>query len=132
MLSTYLLPESEDLEALEVVKVLPSLGALGLLGEVALGPLAVDLVLLPQLSHGASTGGTGQLGNDEVGEGGLGEREDVTGNDLVLLGGRTVNQNLSICDSCQYHGRELSVWLSLRSISQVLLFPPRPSLESRE
>ena len=27
LFSTYLLPESEDLEALEVVKVLPSLGA---------------------------------------------------------------------------------------------------------
>ena len=92
--STYLLPESHDLEALKVVQVLPSLGALGLLGVVALGPLAVDLVLLPQLSHGAGTSSAGQLGDDERSEGGVGERENVTGHDLVLLGRGAVNEDL--------------------------------------
>ena len=91
---TYLLAKSEDLEALEVGQVLPPLDAQGLLSKVALSPLAVDFVLLPELAHGASAGGAGQLGDDEVGEGGVRERKDVAGNDLLLLGGGTVNQNL--------------------------------------
>lgn len=124
--STYLLPKSEDLEALKVVQVLPSLGALGLQGEVALGPLAIDLVLLPQLSDGASTGGTGQLGDDEVGEGGVGEREDVTGHDLVLLGGRTVNQDLSM--------RLVNIWRipAFSHLPDLRIVPPPPDSKSSE
>lgn len=100
--NTYLLSQAEDLEALKVGQVLPPVGALSLLDVVALGPLAVDLVLLPQLSHGASAGSTGELGDDEVGEGGLGERKDVTGDDLLLFGGRTINQDL-FAKFCQNH-----------------------------
>lgn len=99
---TYLLPEAEDLEALEVGQVLPALSALGLLGEVGLGPLAIDLLLLPKLLHGASTGSTGQTGDDKVSEGGVGERKDVAGNDLLLLGGGTVDQDLIGGTLCQY------------------------------
>lgn len=99
---THLLPEPENLEALKVGQVLPPVGALGLLGVVALGPLAIDLVLLPQLLDGASTGSARELGNDEVGEGGVVESENVTGDDLLFLGGRTVNEDLL---------SSLSVWL---------------------
>ena len=92
--STYLLSQAEDLEALIVGQVLPPVGALRLLSVVALSPLAIDLVLLPQLLHGASTGSTGELRDDEVSECSVVEREDVTGDDLLLFGGRTVNQDL--------------------------------------
>lgn len=91
---TYLLAEAQNLEALEVGEVLAAVGALGALSERALGPLAIDLVLGPELLDGASTGSTGKLGDGEVGEGGVREGEDVTGNDLVLLGGGTVNEDL--------------------------------------
>lgn len=91
---THLLPEPENLEALKVGQVLPPVGTLGLLGVVALGPLAIDLVLLPQLLDGTSAGRARELGNDEVGEGGVVESEDVTGDDLLLFGGRTVNEDL--------------------------------------
>lgn len=94
MSSTYLLSQSEDLEALKVGQVLPPLGALSVLRVVALGPLAIDLVLLPQLLHGTSAGSTGELGDNEVGEGSVGERKDVTRDDLLLFGGGTVNQDL--------------------------------------
>jgi hypothetical protein len=97
--STYLLPESKYLEALEVVKVLPALGTVGLLRDAALSPLAVDLVLLPKLLDGAGSGSTGKLGDGEVSEGGVGERKNVTGDDLLLLGGGTVNQDLIRCDT---------------------------------
>ena len=107
MSSTYLLSQSEDLEALKVGQVLPPLGALSVLRVVALSPLAIDLVLLPQLLHGTSAGSTGELGDNEVGEGSVGERKDVTGDDLLLFGGGTVNQDLSLrtvnivsCTSC--------------------------------
>lgn len=90
----YLLSEPENLETLKVGQVLPPVGALRLLGVVALGPLAIDLVLLPQLLDGTSTGRAGELGDDEVGEGGVVESEDVTGDDLLLFGGRTVNEHL--------------------------------------
>ena len=106
-MSTYLLSQSEDLEALKVGQVLPPLGALSVLRVVALSPLAIDLVLLPQLLDGTSAGSTGELGDNEVGEGSVGERKDVTGDDLLLFGGGTVNQDLSLrtvnivsCTSC--------------------------------
>lgn len=101
--ATYLLPESQDLEALEVGQVLPSVVALGLLRDGALSPLAIDLVLSPELLHGAGSGGTGELGDNEVGESSVGEREDVARDNLGLLGGRTVDQDLFCRDSSQYH-----------------------------
>lgn len=91
---TYLLLQSHDLETLEVGQVLPLLTSLSPLDVRAVGPLLVDLVLLPQLLNGASTGGTGKLGDNERSEGGVRERENVTGDDLVLLARRTVDQNL--------------------------------------
>ena len=94
-ISTYLLAEAQNLEALEVGQVLAALGALRALSEGALGPLAINLVLSPKLLHGTGTGSTGELGNGEVSEGGVGERENVTGDDLLLLGGGTVDQDLN-------------------------------------
>lgn len=91
---TYLLSQAENLEALEVGQVLPPVGALRLLSVVALSPFAIDLVLFPQLLHGASAGSAGELRDDEMSEGSVVEREDVTGDDLLLFGGRTVNQDL--------------------------------------
>lgn len=99
---TYLLSQAEDLEALKVGQVLPPVGTLGLLSVVALSPLGVDLVVRPELLDGTSTGGTGELGDGEVGEGSVGEGKDVTGDDLLLLAGGTVNQDLSR-ESCQYN-----------------------------
>lgn len=93
-ISTYLLAEAQNLEALKVGQVLAALGAVGALREGALGPLAIDLVLSPKLLHGTGTGSTGKLGDGEVSEGGVGERENVTGHDLLLLGGGTVDQDL--------------------------------------
>ena len=94
---TYLLAEAENLESLEVGQVLAALRAVGALSEGALGPLAINLVLSPELLHGTGTGSAGELGNGEVSEGGVGERKNVTGNDLVLLGGGTVDQDLFQC-----------------------------------
>lgn len=91
---TYLLAETQDLEALEVGQVLPALRAVGLLSKAGLGPLAIDLVLRPKLLHGAGTGSTGELGDGEGGEGGVGEGKNVTGHDLLLLTGGTVDQDL--------------------------------------
>lgn len=91
---TYLLLESHNLEAIEVGQVLPPLSALGLLGVVALSPLAVDLVSLPELGDRAGASRTGQLGDDEGGQGGVGESEDMTGDDLLVVGGGAVNQDL--------------------------------------
>lgn len=91
---TYLLAEAQNLEALEVGEVLAALRAVGALSERALGPLAVNLVLSPELLNGTGTGSTGKLGDGEVGEGGVGESENVTGHDLVLLGRGTVNEDL--------------------------------------
>lgn len=91
---TYLLSQAENLEALKVGQVLPPVGALGLLSVVALSPLGIDLVVRPELLNGTSAGSTGELGDGEVGEGSVGERKDVTGDDLLLLAGRTVNQDL--------------------------------------
>lgn len=92
--STYLLAEAQNLEALKVGQVLPALNAVGLLGEARLGPLAIDLVLSPQLLDGAGTGSTGKLGDNEVGESGVSERQNVTGHDLLLLTGGTIDQDL--------------------------------------
>lgn len=93
-LSTYLLAEAQNLEALEVGQVPAALNAVGLLGEARLGPLAIDLVLSPQLLDGAGTGSTGKLGDNEVGESGVSQRQNVTGHDLLLLAGGTVDQDL--------------------------------------
>jgi hypothetical protein len=91
---TYLLAEAQNLEALEVGEVLAALSTVGALSERALGPLAVNLVLSPELLNGTGTGSTGKLGDGEVGKGGVREGENVTGHDLVLLGGGTVNEDL--------------------------------------
>jgi len=91
---TYLLAEAQNLEALEVGEVLAALSTVGALSESALSPLAVNLVLSPELLNGTGTGSTGKLGDGEGGEGGVGESENVTGHDLVLLGGGTVNEDL--------------------------------------
>ena len=56
------------------------------MGIIALGPLAIDLVGLPGSAHGARAGGFGQLRDDKVRQGSVGEREDMAGDDLVLLG----------------------------------------------
>lgn len=101
-ISTYLLAEAQNLEALEVGQVLAALGAVGALREGALGPLAINLVLSPKLLHGTGTGSTGKLGDGEVSEGGVGERENVTGHDLLLLGGGTVDQDLNKKIASQY------------------------------
>jgi hypothetical protein len=53
---TYLLAQTQDLEALKVGQVLPSVGTVGLLGKAALGPLVVDLVLRPQPAARGSWG----------------------------------------------------------------------------
>lgn len=101
---TYLLAEAENLEALEVGQVLAALRAVGALSEGALGPLAINLVLSPELLHGTGTGSTGELGNGEVSEGGVGERKNVTGNSLLLLGGGTVDQDLILMSvKCSRH-----------------------------
>lgn len=99
---TYLLAEAQNLEALEVGKVLAALGAVGALSEGALGPLAINLVLSPKLLHGTGTGSTGKLGDGEVSEGSVGEGENVTGHDLLLLGGGTVDQDLNKKIASQY------------------------------
>jgi len=91
---TYLLAETQNLEALEVGQVLPAVGLLGLLGEAGLGPLAINLVLGPELLDGAGTGSTGKSGDGEGSESGVGEGKNVTGHDLLLLTGGTVDQDL--------------------------------------
>jgi len=91
---THLLAQTQNLEALKVGQVLAALRAVGLLGEAALGPLAIDLVLSPQLLDGAGTGSAGKLGDGEGSESGVSEGKDVTGHDLLLLTGGTVDQDL--------------------------------------
>jgi hypothetical protein len=91
---SHLLAQTQNLEALKVGQVLAALSLVGLLGEGALGPLAIDLVLGPQLLDGASTGSAGKLGDGEGSESGVSEGKDVTGHDLLGLTGGTVDQDL--------------------------------------
>ena len=60
----HLLLQPHNLESLKVCQVLPPLKLFSLLSPRGLGPLLVDLVLLPQLLDGTRTGGFGQVGND--------------------------------------------------------------------
>ena len=90
---TYLLPQLHDLEPLKVVQLPPLLHRSALLGPGALVELLLDLVLLPLLRNVSNTGGAGQLGDDDGGEGELGEGNLLTG-DGGLLGG-TIDKDLS-------------------------------------
>ena len=94
--ATHLLPELQDLEALEVVELPPLLELSALLGPAALGPLLLDLVLLPLLCDKATSGGAGQLGNDDGGEGHLGEGNSLARHGGVL--GGTVDKHLISCE----------------------------------
>jgi hypothetical protein len=84
--STYLLLQSENLEALKVGQVLSSLNLSVLLSPAAGSELAIDFLLLPQLADGASTGGARKLRNNEGGEGSVGQSEGVARNNLFFLG----------------------------------------------
>ena len=92
--STHLLPQSHDLEALKVSEVPSPLLLSLLLRERALAPLLVDLVLLPQFADGTGAGGAGEFSDDEGSERDVGEGDRLTGNDLVLVAGRTIDQDL--------------------------------------
>ena len=91
--ATHLLPDLHDLEALKVGELPPLLELSTLLGPAALCPLLLNLVLLPLLCDKATSGGAGQLGDDDGGEGELGEGNLLTG-DGGLLGG-TIDKDLS-------------------------------------
>lgn len=92
--STHLLPEAHDLETLEVVEVPPLGGLLTLLGVVAVVELLFDLLGLPLLPEGGGAGATGQLLEDEAGERQVRERSGLAGNDVLGVGGGTLNENL--------------------------------------
>ena len=92
---TNLLPEAHDLEALEVVEV-PPLGLLSaLLGVVAVVELALDLLGLELLLEGDSASATGELLDNEAGEGQVGERSGVAGDGGLDGGSGTLNEDLS-------------------------------------
>lgn len=91
---TYLLLQSHNLEALEVGQVLPPLNLGSLLGPAGLSPLAINVLLLPQLLNSASAGTAGGLGDDEGREGGVVKVQRVTRDNLVLLGRGTIDQHL--------------------------------------
>jgi hypothetical protein len=93
---THLLPELHDLEALEVVELLPLLELGALLGPGALGPLLVNLLLLPLLGNETTSGSAGKLGDDDRGKRHLGEC-DCVARDGCILGG-TVNKHLGFCE----------------------------------
>jgi hypothetical protein len=92
---THLLPEAHDLEALEVVEVSP-LGLLSaLLGVVAVVELALDLLGLELLLEGDGASATGELLDDEAGEGQVRERSGVAGDGGLDGGSGTLNEDLS-------------------------------------
>lgn len=80
LLESSLLLQAEDLESVKVGK----LGALALLllslGPVGLLPLLVDLGLLPELLDDGGPHAAGQVGQNEVGQDDLGERNGLAGN----------------------------------------------------
>lgn len=90
--ATDLLPELHDLEALEVGELPPLLELSTFLGPAALCPLLLNLMLLPLLCDKATSGGAGQLGNDNRGEGHLGEGDGLARHGGVL--GGTVDKHL--------------------------------------
>lgn len=92
--ATYLLPHLHDLEPLEVVQSSPLLHRCALLGPCALIELLLDLGLFPLLRNVTYTGGTGELGDDNGGEGELCECDLLSGNG-GLLGG-TINKHLCL------------------------------------
>lgn len=91
---TYLLSEFHDLESLEIREVPPLLHLLSLLGERGLSPLAVDFGFGPQFANGTRTSGERKLGDEEAGKGDVREGSDVTGNDVLLITGGTIDENL--------------------------------------
>lgn len=82
--SSYLLLQSHDLESLKVGQVLPSLGLLCLLSPRRLGPLLVDLLLLPHLLDGTSTGSF-RDGDHPWGQSDCAGVKCLSGNDCVLF-----------------------------------------------
>ena len=85
-----LLLQDHDLEPVKVVE-LPSLVVGGdLLGERGVIPLFSYLLLLPNLGNLCGTGAARQVGNDDAGQGDVGERERLAGD--ACVGG--VNQDL--------------------------------------
>ena len=91
---TYLLFKSENLKALKVGQILSPFGTSSALSVVALSPLAVDFVLLPKFADRTSASRSRQLRNDKVSQGRVSERKDMTGNNLLLVRGWTVDKNL--------------------------------------
>lgn len=91
---THLLPESHNLEALKVGELLPLDGALTVLCPGAVVPCLLNTRLLPGSLEGGVAGGTGKLLDDDGGKGDVGERDGVTGDGALGLGGRTLNQDL--------------------------------------
>ena len=92
---THLLPEAHDLEALEVVEVSPLVLLSALLGVVAVVELALDLLGLELLLEGDSASATGELLDNEAGEGQVGERSGVAGDGGLDGGSGTLNEDLS-------------------------------------
>lgn len=91
---THLLPQPQDLEALKVVER-PALGdPVLVLGPRALGELLLDLGGLPGLADDTVAGSTGELGDDDRGEGQVGKSDGVARDGLVLGGGGTVDEDL--------------------------------------
>ena len=86
-----LLPQLHNFEPLEVVQLPPCLELSTLLCPGARGELLVDLVSLPLLLDNANAGSTGELRNDNRGEGEVGERSSVSGNGSIR--GRAVNED---------------------------------------
>lgn len=83
LLESALLLEAQDLEALEVGQSGPLGLHVALLGPVGVLELLVDLFLRPQLLDGGRPGGTGQAGDDEVGQDNIGERNSLAGDGKV-------------------------------------------------
>lgn len=79
LLESSLLLQAQNLETVEVGQrralslLLLSLGPVGLL------PLLVDLSLLPELLDGRGPCAAGQVGQNEVGQDGVGERNGLAG-----------------------------------------------------
>jgi hypothetical protein len=82
--ATNLLPELHDLESLKVVELLPLLVLGALLCPCGLCPLLVHLGLCPCRLDGADSGSAGKLGENDRGEGEVGESCGVAGDNTGL------------------------------------------------
>ena len=94
MCATHLLPQAHDLEALEVAELPPPGGLLASLSIVAALPLLLNLLSIPLLLERGGAGASGELLDDETGEGEVGERLGVARDDVLLLRGRTLDKDL--------------------------------------